>query len=198
VTTTAAPPAAATTAWTTRAEIHAGVLTMIPLVVGYIPFALVVGAAVAGQGAWVAGWAGSWLIYGGSAHLIAVQLLDTSGALLALATALFVSSRLLVYSASLGRRGPARRGVVRGHLRRRGDRAAPARRPLPIAAPLGLAAFAALAALRRDPFRRQPIPAVLAVIAGSLISLWGASMRRVVVAGCAVHVRAATLIGALI
>jgi predicted branched-subunit amino acid permease len=81
-----------------------GVAAMAPIALGYVPFALVVGAAVAEHGAGLAGWAGSWLIFGGSAHLTAIQLLDTSGAVVAIVSAVLVNARLVAYSASLGRR----------------------------------------------------------------------------------------------
>ncbi|MFM2076504.1 MAG: hypothetical protein RJA49_394, partial [Actinomycetota bacterium] len=58
---------------------RAGMLAMLPLIAGYLPFALVVGAAVAEHGTPWAGWAGSWLIYGGSAHLATVRTLDKAG-----------------------------------------------------------------------------------------------------------------------
>ncbi len=60
----------------------------------------------ADHGAPVAGWAGSWLIYGGSAHLAALQTLDQSGAAAAILTGLLVNARLVVYSAALARRWP--------------------------------------------------------------------------------------------
>ena len=81
-----------------------GVLTMLPLLAAYTPFALVIGSAVASHGAPVAGWAGSWLIYGGSAHLAAIRTLDEAGAVPAILTGLLINARLLVYSASLARR----------------------------------------------------------------------------------------------
>ena len=84
-----------------------GVLTMVPLLAAYIPFALVIGAAVAEHGSPVAGWAGSWLIYGGSAHLAAIRTLDEAGPVVAITTALLINARLLVYSASLARRWTA-------------------------------------------------------------------------------------------
>jgi predicted branched-subunit amino acid permease len=84
-----------------------GVLTMLPLLAAYIPFALVIGAAVAEHGSPVAGWSGSWLIYGGSAHLAAIRTLDEAGPAVAIATALLINARLLVYSASLARRWTA-------------------------------------------------------------------------------------------
>jgi predicted branched-subunit amino acid permease len=81
-----------------------GALAMLPLAAGYVPFALVIGAAVAARGAALAGWAGSWLIYGGSAHLTALRTLDKAGPVVAILTGLVVNARLIVYSASLARR----------------------------------------------------------------------------------------------
>jgi predicted branched-subunit amino acid permease len=87
---------------TTRvSHLRAGALAMAPLVVGYAPFALVIGAAVARVEPPVAGWSGSWLIYGGSAHLAALQGIAGGETLVAIATALLVHARLLVYSASM-------------------------------------------------------------------------------------------------
>jgi branched chain amino acid efflux pump len=57
-------------------DVRAGFLAMVPFVVGYAPFALVIGAAVAGSADPVAGWSGSLLI----------------------------NARLLAYSASLAQR----------------------------------------------------------------------------------------------
>ena len=81
-----------------------GVLDMVPLFAAYVPFALVIGSAVADHGSVVAGWAGSWLIFGGSAHLAAIRTLDQAGAVVAVLTALMVNARLVIYSASLARR----------------------------------------------------------------------------------------------
>jgi predicted branched-subunit amino acid permease len=81
-----------------------GVLTMLPLLVGYMPFALVIGSAAADRGAPVAGWAGSWIIYGGSAQLAAIRTLGQAGAVAAVLTALLIHARLVVYSTSLARR----------------------------------------------------------------------------------------------
>lgn len=81
-----------------------GVLDMLPLLAGYVPFALVIGSAAAEHGAPLAGWAGSWLIFGGSAHLAAIRTLAQDGPAAAIVTALLINARLLVYSASLARR----------------------------------------------------------------------------------------------
>ena len=83
---------------------RSGALAMLPLLAAYIPFALVIGSAVADHGAPVAGWAGSWLIYGGSAHVATIRTLDDAGAVAAILTGLLINARLLVYSASLARR----------------------------------------------------------------------------------------------
>jgi predicted branched-subunit amino acid permease len=77
---------------------------MLPLVIGYMPFALVIGSAAADHGASVAGWAGSWLIFGGSAQLAAIRTVDDAGAAAAILTALLIHARLVVYSTSLAQR----------------------------------------------------------------------------------------------
>jgi predicted branched-subunit amino acid permease len=84
-------------------DVRAGFLAMVPFVVGYAPFALVIGAAVADSADPVAGWSGSWLIYGGSAHLAVLRSLD-AGLLVAVAGGLLINARLLAYSASLAQR----------------------------------------------------------------------------------------------
>jgi predicted branched-subunit amino acid permease len=76
---------------------------MLPLIAAYLPFALVIGNAVAEHGDRLAGWSGSWLIYGGSAHLTALRTLDDAGAAAAIVAALLLNARLLLYSADLAR-----------------------------------------------------------------------------------------------
>ena len=61
-----------------------GAMAMLPLLAGYVPFALVIGATAAELGSPLAGWAGSWLIYGGSVHLAALRTLDGAGAVMAI------------------------------------------------------------------------------------------------------------------
>ncbi|MEO5837838.1 MAG: AzlC family ABC transporter permease [Acidimicrobiales bacterium] len=97
-TTAAAPSATAPTA------ARAGAMAMLPLLAAYIPFALVVGSAVGAHGSPLAAWTGSWLIYGGSAHVATLRTLDDAGAVAAILTGLLINARLLVYSASLARR----------------------------------------------------------------------------------------------
>jgi predicted branched-subunit amino acid permease len=77
---------------------------MLPMLVGYVPFALVIGSAAADHGARLAGWSGSWIIFGGSAQLAAIRTIDQSGAVAAILTALLIHARLVVYSTSLARR----------------------------------------------------------------------------------------------
>ncbi len=92
----------------TRADaaVQRGALAMLPLSVGYVPLALVIGAAAADHGAPLAGWTGSWLIFAGSAQLVAIRTMDDAGALLAIFTGLVINARMLVYSAGLAVRWP--------------------------------------------------------------------------------------------
>src|SRR4051794_21704110 len=81
----------------------AGARDALPMVVTLTPFALAVGAAVASTGvpAFTA-WSSSWLVVGGAAQLVAVQMLDGGAyAALVVAIALVVNARHLLYSASL-------------------------------------------------------------------------------------------------
>ena len=94
----------ATSSTTTGSAARHGVVAMLPLLAGYMPFALVIGSAAADRGTPLAGWAGSWLILAGSAHLAAMRTLDDAGAVAAILTGLLINARLLVYSASLARR----------------------------------------------------------------------------------------------
>jgi len=64
----------------------------------------VIGAAAAERGTPVAGWAGSWLILGGSAHLAALRTLDDAGPLIAILSGLLINARIVVYSAACARR----------------------------------------------------------------------------------------------
>jgi predicted branched-subunit amino acid permease len=80
-----------------------GVRSMTPMLLAYSPYALVIGAAVARTDDPVAGWSGSWIIYGGSAHLAALKGISEGAFATAIAVALLVNLRLLVYSASIAR-----------------------------------------------------------------------------------------------
>jgi predicted branched-subunit amino acid permease len=82
-------------------EVATGSSSMLPFVAGYAPFAIAIGAVAAETPAPVAGWAGSWTVFGGSAHLLLLRGVVSGTALSALVAALVVQSRLVVYSASL-------------------------------------------------------------------------------------------------
>ena len=88
-----------------RGEGWAGALAMVPMVAGLAPFALVLGSAIAEHATPVAGLAGVWPIFSGSAHLLVLQVVDEGGgAPLAIASGLLVNARVGVYSASLAAR----------------------------------------------------------------------------------------------
>ena len=89
---------------TERPSTFAGVRSMAPMMVAYTPYALVIGSAVARIDDPVAGWSGSWLIYGGSAHLAALKGIGDGAFAMAIAVALLVNARLLLYSASIAPR----------------------------------------------------------------------------------------------
>jgi predicted branched-subunit amino acid permease len=83
-------------------EVRAGVVAMAPMLVGVAPLALVLGAAIAAHTDPAAAWAGIWPIFGGSAHLGVLRVVDQgAGAPLAIATGILVHARLGVYSVSL-------------------------------------------------------------------------------------------------
>ncbi len=85
-------------------DIWIGARSMAPLVVAYVPFALVVGSVLALNGGVAVGMVGTVGIFGGSAHLATVQAVERGGVLLAIATGLVANARLLAYSADLARR----------------------------------------------------------------------------------------------
>lgn len=89
-----------------RAAIRTGVVDAMPVIAGIVPFALVIGVAIGESTVNNAtGWAGSLVIFGGSAHLAAISLMDNGAGMAAvLITILVINARLLVYSASLGPR----------------------------------------------------------------------------------------------
>lgn len=80
-----------------------GFRDMLPLALGYVPFAFVIGAAIADSAIDdMAGWAGSFLMAAGSAQLAVVDMVDTGAAPVAIvATAVIINARLAVYSAGL-------------------------------------------------------------------------------------------------
>jgi predicted branched-subunit amino acid permease len=73
------------------------------VVLGYVPFALALGAALVSTAVDpVLAWSSSWLMMAGAAQLVSVQLLaGGSGAAVVVGVALVVNSRHLIYSAAL-------------------------------------------------------------------------------------------------
>jgi predicted branched-subunit amino acid permease len=94
-----------------RREFLAGVAAMGALLAGLAPFGLVVGMAAAASDSVPAAWAGTWLVYSGSAHLAVLSALaDGEGILAVVVAGLLVNARLLAFSASLA---PTLRGESR-------------------------------------------------------------------------------------
>jgi len=80
----------------------AGARAMLPLLVAYAPFALMVGAAVAASDNPLAAWLSTWTIYGGAAHLVTLDLLaHGSGWVAAAVAGLLVQTRLSAYSTAM-------------------------------------------------------------------------------------------------
>jgi predicted branched-subunit amino acid permease len=84
-------------------DVRDGIVAMAPFVVGLAPFALTIGAAAARTDDPLAGWTGSWLIFGGSAHLAVLRSVH-AGVLVAVAGGLLIHARLVAYGAALARR----------------------------------------------------------------------------------------------
>lgn len=80
-----------------------GHLDALPLIVGYVPFGLMLGAAVGASSVpALAGWATSPLIFAGASQLALLEVLDGGGTVVvAVATALAINLRHVVYSAGL-------------------------------------------------------------------------------------------------
>lgn len=86
-----------------RGAVPRGHLDAAPLTLGYLPFALVMGASIAASPvANVAGWASSPLIFAGASQLALLGVLDGGGTVMvAVMTALAINLRHVMYSASL-------------------------------------------------------------------------------------------------
>ena len=111
-----APAPMTTTAGTAtgRREFADGAVAMLPFVMGYAPFVLIVGAALAESPHPDAGMAATWLLYGGSVHLAVLRLLEEEADLGAIVlTGLLLNTRLLLYSATVA---PLWRGQRRSYL----------------------------------------------------------------------------------
>ncbi len=83
--------------------VRRGIIDALPLFIPAIPFALVLGVAIAQAGiAPAIGWSSSWLIYGGASQLTLITLLGEGAAAAAAVTAaLIVNARHLMYSAAM-------------------------------------------------------------------------------------------------
>jgi predicted branched-subunit amino acid permease len=85
-----------------RRDLRDGAVAMAPLAAGYAPFALAIGMAAGASRDPFAAWAGSLLIFGGSAQLLVIDLVDSGAGLwAAVAAAVVIQARLLVFSATL-------------------------------------------------------------------------------------------------
>ena len=82
-----------------------GVRDVAPMLVGLVPFGLVVGVAVAASGPVAARWSATFLVFAGSAQLVVLDLLDHGAPVaLVVAAGLAANARLIAYSASLAPR----------------------------------------------------------------------------------------------
>lgn len=98
----AVPPARVTRDSGARREFVLGAKTMTPVMLGFLPFGVLLGAAVGRSAQPWAAWTGTELIYGGSAHLTLIEMLRTgSGWWAAVGATLLINARLLVYSSAL-------------------------------------------------------------------------------------------------
>lgn len=97
---------------------RAGVRAMAPMILAYLPFALMVGASVAARANPLAAWLATWTIYGGGAHLAVLDVLaQGSGWLAAAAVGLLVNARLTAYATAMApqwRSAPFRQRAAAG------------------------------------------------------------------------------------
>ena len=113
-------PAAATVTVTAPAlapgsALRAGASAMLPMLLAYLPFGLLVGAAVAASDNPVAAYLATWTIYGGAAHLAVLDVLGHgSGWAAAAVVGLLVNVRLSAYATAMAPdwRGASRRRRV--------------------------------------------------------------------------------------
>jgi predicted branched-subunit amino acid permease len=93
--------ASGTAAAEVRDELRRGSMNALGLLVGFAPFALVIGAATAAHPDPAAGWGATWAVYGGSAHLALLDLTRDGGLVVAVVTAAVINARLVIYSLAL-------------------------------------------------------------------------------------------------
>ena len=83
-------------------ERREGMRAMAPMLVALIPFAVVVGTAVAQSDNRLAAWLGTSTIYGGAAHLAVLDLVaDGAGWVSAAAVGLLINVRLAAFATSM-------------------------------------------------------------------------------------------------
>ena len=83
-------------------ELVAGARAMAPMLAAFLPFGLLVGAAVSVSESPLAAWLSTWTIYGGAAHLAVLDVLDDdAGLVAAIAVGLLINARLTAYAVSL-------------------------------------------------------------------------------------------------
>ncbi|MDX1621360.1 MAG: AzlC family ABC transporter permease [Nitriliruptorales bacterium] len=83
--------------------VRRAVLDTAPLILGYLPFGLVLGATIAASSVSdTAGWASSLVIFAGASQLAAIDLLDSGAAIaIVILTALVINLRHVMYSGAL-------------------------------------------------------------------------------------------------
>jgi predicted branched-subunit amino acid permease len=120
MTTVATPATVAVVATSDRDELRAGARAMAPMIVVYVPFALLVGSAAASSANPLAAWLATWTIYGGAAHLAVLEVLaHGSGWVAAALVGLLVNARLTAYAAAMApewRSAPLARRALAGAL----------------------------------------------------------------------------------
>ncbi len=90
-----------------RTSFVAGIVEGLPLAAPVVPFGLVLGFIIGEISAVddLAGWASSWVVFGGSSQLAAVNLLDEgASAIVVVVTIAMINARHLMYSAALSPR----------------------------------------------------------------------------------------------
>lgn len=86
-----------------RSRFAEGAKAVSPILLGALPFGLIVGVTIAGTDInnWV-GWSTSWIVFAGAAQLILIELLNSGSlAAVAIATPLVINARHAMYSAAL-------------------------------------------------------------------------------------------------
>lgn len=82
-----------------------GFKAVAPILLGIVPFGLIFGVSAAASDVdQLAAWASSFIVFAGASQLAIVEVMGTGGAAVtALATAIIINSRHLMYSADMGR-----------------------------------------------------------------------------------------------